>query len=56
MYDTNLLEINSTNSSSAKEPSAVNNIQVLAILSAAIASVGIIANMTVAVAFLNHSN
>ena len=54
MYDTILSEINSTNSSSAKEPSVVNDIDVLAILSAAIASVGIIANMTVAVAFLNH--
>ena len=54
MYEMNLSQINSTNSSSAKEPSAVNHIDVLAILSAAIASVGIIANMTVAVAFLNH--
>ena len=54
MYEMNLSEINSTNSSSAKELSPVNHIDVLAILSAAIASVGIIANLTVAVAFLNH--
>ena len=54
MYDTNFSEINSTNSSSAKELSAVNHIDVLVILFAAIASVGIIANLTVAVAFLNH--
>ena len=52
----NLSEINSTNSSyiDLKEPSAVNDTDVLAILSAAIAAVGIIANLTVAVAFLNH--
>ena len=54
MYETNLSDINSTNSSSAKETSTVNHIDVLAILSATIASIGIIANMTVAVAFLNH--
>ena len=55
MCETNSHAINSTNYS-VKEPSTANDIDVLAILSAAIASIGIIANMTVTVAFLNHQN
>ena len=48
MNETQLTEMNSTVSKYS------NDIDSMVILSAAIASVGTIANMTVAVAFLNH--
>ena len=48
MNETQLTEMNSTVSKYS------NDVDSMLILSAAIASVGIIANLTVAVAFLNH--